>query len=264
MVGSLIDEALAYDSSADYEKLLQFVARMRRFSAFNAALLYRQKPGLSYATYAYEWRNKWKRTLKEDVRPLVVLLPFGPVGFVYDILDTVPLPDAPELPDDVFAFRASGEVTEATLQSVGRSVENAGIRVAEVDVGDWHAGRIERVGEAYKLKVNRNHPAATRFATFAHELGHLYLGHLGEDRKRRIKGRRGRVSERTMEVEAESVAYIVCHRHGVKPVSDSYLSSFVKPGERLDVDGVMKAADRVERSMGLVERDDPTSRRTGP
>ena len=64
LVGSLIDEALAYGSSADYQKLLRFVARMRRFSPFNAALLYRQKPGLSFATYAYEWRTKWKRTLR--------------------------------------------------------------------------------------------------------------------------------------------------------------------------------------------------------
>lgn len=254
MVGSLVSDALAYRSSDDYQDLLRFVVRMRRFSPFNAALLHRQKPGLSYATFASEWRTKWKRTLEEGARPLVILLPFGPVGFVYDILDTVALPDAPDFPPGVYAFPATGEVKESALQLVLENVQEGGVAVAEVDEGDWHAGRIRRMGEAYKLRVNRNHAAAVRFVTIAHELGHLYLGHLGADKKRRIQDRRRKVSEAGMEVEAESVAYIVCHRHGVKPMSNQYLAKHVEPGARVDLDRVMNAADRAERTMGLAQR----------
>ncbi len=137
------------------------------------------------------------------------------------------------------------------------AVEAKGIRVREVDDGDWHAGRILRSGDAYRLKVNRNHPRETRFTTIAHELGHLYLGHLGGDAKRRIPGRR-HVSERWCEVEAESVAYLVGHRHGVAPVSDAYLSGFIEAGESisrtLDVERVMRAAGAVEGVMGLAPR----------
>ena len=40
------------------------------------------------------------------------------------------------------------------------------------------------------LVVNANHPPATQFVTLAHELAHLYLGHLGIDRKRGVDERR--------------------------------------------------------------------------
>lgn len=250
----MLDDAAAYPSGAHYRDLLAFVARMRRFSPFNAMLLHRQKPGLSYATTAREWRRRWKRTVKEDARPLVVLMPFGPVGFVFDVQDTEALPGAPDLPRDAFAFPAEGAVTKPALKAVVEAVEGAGIRVCEVDEGDWHAGRIRREGDAYTLKVNRNHPRPTRFTTIAHELAHLYLGHLGADAKRRIPSR-SRVAQRMQEIEAESAAFLLCHRNGVAPVSDAYLSGFIeadKPiGRTLDVDRVMRAAGAVERVMGL-------------
>ena len=255
LLGTLFDEAAAYQSGAHYRDLLRFVSRMRRFSPFNAMLLHRQKPGLSFATTARDWRRRWERIVKEDARPLVVLVPFGPVGFVYDVLDTEALPGAPELPRDAFAFPAKGDVTKPALKAMMRSVEGAGIRVREVDEGDWHAGRILRSGDGYVLKVNRNHPRPTRFTTIAHELGHLYLGHLGADAKPRIPNRR-RIPERMQEIEAESAAYLVGHRNGVEPVSDAYLAGFfVEAGEpigrTLDVERVMRAAGAVERAMGL-------------
>ena len=255
LLGRLFDEAAAYQSGAHYKALLRFIVRMRCFSPFNAMLLHRQKPGLSFATTARDWRARWKRAVKEDARPLLILVPFGPVGFVYDMLDTEALPGAPELPRDAYAFPATGDVTKPALKAVMRSVESTGIRVREVDEGDWHAGRILRdSGDAYTLKVNRNHPRPTRFTTIAHELGHLCLGHLGPDAKRRIPNRR-RVPERMQEIEAESVAYLVGHRNGVEPVSEAYLWEYIEAGEplerTLDVERVMRAAGAVERAMGL-------------
>ena len=261
LLDAMLDDAAAYRSSTHYWDLLRFVTRMRRFSPFNALLLHRQKPGLGFAASARDWRRRWKRIVQADARPLVVLIPFGPVGFVYDMLDTEALPGAPPLPRDAYAFPATGNVTKPALKAIVAAVEAKGIRIAEVDVGDWHAGRILRSGDAYTLKMNRNHSREARFTTIAHELGHLYLGHLGGDAKRRIPGRRG-VSERWCEVEAESVAYLVGHRHGVAPASDAYLAGFIKAGESisrsisrtLDVERVMRAAGAVEGVMGLGER----------
>ena len=257
LLDAMLDDAAAYRSSTHYLDLLRFIVRMRRFSPFNALLLHRQKPGLSFAASPRDWRRRWKRIVKVDARPLVVLVPFGPVGFVYDMLDTEGLPGAPPLPRDAYAFPATGNVTKPALLAIVAAVEAKGIRVREVDEGDWHAGRILRSGDTYRLKVNRNHSRETRFTTIAHELGHLYLGHLGKDAKRRIPGRR-HVSERWCEVEAESVAYLVGHRHGVAPVSDAYLAGFIEAGEpisrSLDVERVMRAAGAVEGVMGLAPR----------
>ena len=60
--------------------------------------------------------------------------------------------------------------------------------------------------------------------TVAHELAHLYLGHLGADNGRRIPDRRDTPHELS-EVEAGMAAYLMAMRNGLKPRSESYLSS---------------------------------------
>jgi hypothetical protein len=91
------------------------------------------------------------------------------------------------------------------------------------------------------------------FVMLAHELGHLFLGHLGEDKKLGIQDRSS-VIHRLREIEAESVAYIVCHRNGVIPRSAKYLNNYVESGESaedLDLYGITRAAGHIERLLHL-------------
>jgi len=56
------------------------------------------------------------------------------------------------------------------------------------------------------------------------------------------------------EIEAESVAYLVCERNGVKSKSQTYLSNFVNAYttvDQIDVYQVMRAAGQVETLLGL-------------
>ena len=73
---------------------------------------------------------------------------------------------------------------------------------------------------AYLLWLNLNHPPTIRFATAAHELAHLFLGHLGADKiiKAPALNAPGHAKR---EVEAESVAFIICERNGVKTTSET-------------------------------------------
>src|SRR5690606_25322576 len=105
----------------------------------------------------------------------------------------------------------------------------------------------------YVLALNRNHLAPTQFVTMAHELGHLFLGHLGADPKLRIPDRSA-PDTRVMELEAEAVAYIVSARNGVAAASESYLSAFVESDttvDDLDLYQIMRAAGHVETVLGL-------------
>ena len=68
-----------------------------------------------------------------------------------------------------------------------------------------------------------DHDDTSRYATLVHELGHLYCGHLGTPHDRWWPDRRG-LTQQVEEFEAESVAYLVCHRVGILPTSDQYLS----------------------------------------
>jgi hypothetical protein len=87
---ALLDKLLAdprlYTQSKDYKELLDFVARLRNFSPFNAMLLQVQKPVLSYAASARDWKERFDRTPKEGSRPLLILWPFGPVALDFEIV----------------------------------------------------------------------------------------------------------------------------------------------------------------------------------
>lgn len=260
LLDHLLDESRLYRTSKDFRDLLDFLVRLRNFAPFNAMLLQVQKPGLSYAASARDWRERFRRYPKEGARPLLILWPFGPVALVYDVLDTEGAP----LPESVSSFVASGAVDEAALQSFQELLSKKNIDLAWVDAGDHSAGyiRVNQRAETnekrnqYVIRINRNHDAPVKFSTLAHELGHLTLGHLGPDKKLRIP-ERPKMPHPRLELEAESVAYIVCGRNGVQSKSQTYLSGFVganTTAKDLDVYQIVRAAGQVEAMLGLAGR----------
>jgi IrrE N-terminal-like domain len=130
-----------------------------------------------------------------------------------------------------------------------------------IDAGDQRAGSIrvarragtEKEATLYGMQINQNHAPAVQFTTLAHELGHLCLGHLGPDKKLNVP-ERTRLDCAQQELEAESVAYLVCERNGVHSKSETYLSEYVRPNttiEHIDLYHVMRAAGQVETLLGL-------------
>ena len=65
LLDKLLEDSRLYTQSKDYKDLLDFVARLRNFAPFNAMLLHLQKPGLSYAASARDWRDRFGRRPKE-------------------------------------------------------------------------------------------------------------------------------------------------------------------------------------------------------
>lgn len=258
---SLLDQLLAdsrlYTSSKDYKDLLDFVVRLRNFAPFNAMLLQVQKPGLSYAASARDWRERFGRTPKEGARPLLILWPFGPVALVYDVMDT----EGSLLPEDVSTFFARGLINDSRLAFFALLIAKKNIAWEWLDAGDQKAGSIKVLKRAsnheevtrYRIQINRNHSSPTQFATLAHEFGHLFLGHLGPDKKLDIP-KRPPLAITQKELEAESVAYLVCCRNGVESKSQVYLSNYVAANtmvEHIDLYQVMRASGQVETVLGL-------------
>lgn len=260
---SLLDQLLVdsrlYSKSQDFMELLDFVVRLRNFAPFNAMLLQVQKPGLSYAASERDWFERFGRQLKDGARPLIILWPFGPIALVYDVLDTVGEP----LPEDVYSFPAKGMIEDEKFKTFKQLLEKSNIRWVWTDSGDKKAGSIQVVRRAaskeektaYLMKINRNHERAIQFTTLTHELGHLFLGHLGPDNKLSIPERHvpGHAQQ---EIEAESVAYLVCRRNGIEPKSQTYLSSFVGGEAKIENIGfyqIMRAAGQVEKLLKLAE-----------
>lgn len=258
---ALLDQLLAdsrlYRTGKDYRALLDFVVRLRNFAPFNAMLLDVQKPGLMYAASRLDWLERFNRTVKDGARPLLILWPFGPVALVYDVADT----EGDPLPDGVAAFAAHGVMDADSLQGHALKMAKKHIAWNEVDAGDGNAGSIKVVRRStepeipttYQMSVNRNHAPNVKFATVAHELGHLFLGHLGKDKFLKVP-ERPPLDHAQRELEAESVSYLVCARNGVRSNSENYLSAHVKNDttvDQIDLYQVMRAAGQVEGLLGL-------------
>jgi hypothetical protein len=257
LLDKLLQDSSMYRQSQDYKNLLDFVGKLRDFAPFNAMLLHIQKPGLSYAATAGDWRTRFKRYPKEDARPLLIMWPFSPVALVYDVMDT----EGEKLPEDVACFPAKGQITALQMDCFFNLIRKKNIETQLVDTGDRKAGAIlvvergddKKKATRYHLKINRNHSLPVQFVTLTHELAHLFLGHLGQDKKFDVP-KRPRLPHRIQELEAESAAYIVCKRNGIEPKSESYLASFISgDGSMGDIEvyQVMRAAGQIEKVLRL-------------
>lgn len=255
LLSTLLEDSRLYRTSKEYMELLDFVGRMKRFAPFNAMLLQIQKPGLSYAATPREWMKRFNRTIKEGSRPMLIMWPFSPVELVYDVSDT----EGDDLPERALdSFVAYGEVNKSDIDCLITEIERKHIYIKYLDVGDNNCGNIKllknrtmvdgRRSKCYQLGLNKNHKYATQLVTILHELGHLFLGHLGGDSVLKIKDRSG-LSHSQVEMEAESVAYVLAKRFGVDAKSEAYLSNFIEKFEennRLDIYKIMMAAGKVE------------------
>jgi hypothetical protein len=166
-----------------------------------------------------------------------------------------------ELPAGVAAFFATGTIDQARLAAFLSRLTKRGIECQTIDAGDGAAGSIrvikrgaqEKDPTQYRMQVNRNHPPNVQFATLAHELGHLFLGHLGPDKVLNVPERRS-MEHRQVELEAESVSFLVCARNGVTSKAEAYLASYMAQNttiDEIDLYQIVRAAGQIETLLGL-------------
>lgn len=231
-IDDLVADAHRYRGSREYGNLLRFMGRFRRYAPFNALMIHSQMEGAAFVAPANRWRDGYGRRVRPGERPIVVLQPFGPVLFVFDVSQTEAEPGAPSLPEGFVNPFAMPPIQSAE-RALDWAVENAkadGVRVSMVSAGSFVAGCISKarpgpvqkvavsrrppehreVPVRYETRINRSFTVTERYATLAHELAHLYCGHLGSDKADRWPDRR--VAEDIGEFEAESAAFIACQR----------------------------------------------------
>ena len=253
LIDQLISETKLYSRQADLKQLFDFTSKLRHIAPFNTMLLHVQKPGLSFAATAKDWRKRFGVEPKPYARPLLILRNFGPVEFVFDVLDV-----EPELPEHAYAFPTYGDVPFGWIDNAVVKLRSNRIYTEAVDQGDYRAGHVrmtENYGDPtqknkFELVINANHPEPIKFVTLMHELAHIYLGHCGEDMKRGIKARTF-VDRDLREVEAESVAYVIAKRSGITPKSERYLDSYRGALDQLDIHSILQVSGQIERSLGL-------------
>lgn len=263
--------ARRYRSSQEFRQLLEFVARFHFYSPFNAMLIHVQMPGATFVAPPRRWLKDFKRRIKADARPIVILQPMGPVMFVFDVSDTETQAGAPVLPREVthpFEVRR-GRVDRELLLTI-ENAKRDGVDVVERAAGSQSAGAIRKAAPGrllqfivkekpelqyqsvplrYESFFNSSLSDEAKYATLTHELGHLYCGHLGTPNDRWWPDRRGLLGP-VAEFEAEAICYLVCNRLGIDNPSDQYLAGYLVPGQDvppISLECVMKTAGLIEQ-----------------
>jgi len=236
---SAVDEMAAvthrFHTRQEFLTLLRFMAGFPNYSVFNALLLYTQNPSAKFVATARTWTRKFRRRPKANSRPLIILAPMAPILFVFDINDTEGSPAPPELltPPEI-----KPTLLEKKYDQTLHNCRIQGIAVHETvlnTIAPETAGRLTpalrkkyndfnlKKDANYLVLLDKNQSRQDRFAALAYELGHIFCGHLGIDRQAWWPERRD-LNISGEEIEAESVAYLVCRRMGLKAASRKFLS----------------------------------------
>ena len=273
----LFNATYLYRASDEFYNLIKFVRRFKFYSPYNALLIHIQRPGARFVAPPTRWYRKYGRRVKPNANPIVILQPMGPVMFVFDVNDTeetefvAPLPPGVDKPFEVTG-RKIGDELDYTIDNAKRD----GIRITKQKTGSQAAGKIYpvqgkdlpflkyeygknqagipiqyQIQLRYEILCSQDLSKESNYATVAHELAHLYCGHLGTPNKKWWPDRRG-LSQISEEFEAESVSYLVCTRLGIKTTSEKYLSDYIENNKELpaiSLECIMKAAGIIE-SMG--------------
>ena len=88
-----------------------------------------------------------------------------------------------------------------------------------------------------------------QYSTLAHELGHIFSGHLGPVGDGVRWSDQRNLEARVKEIEAESICYLVCQRQGLKTNSEEYLAGYAGSEicmPDISLDRVLKVTNWIE------------------
>ena len=275
-----VDEVFAgsprYRDSRNLRELLHFIARFPTYSPFNGWLLYIQNSSATYVATARSWLQKFRRTPKFDARPIIILAPMAPILFVFDIQDT----EGPPVPDTL--LRTGAKQNQLPGKFFSNTCHNCsihGIAVHEPSRDEKAVDTANRLVPAlrkqyqhlalpkdtsYLIPINPRQSLEDKYASLAHELGHIFCGHLGIDRHAWWPERED-LSIKGDEIEADAVAYLVCERLGLQTSSTKFLSNHIVKHNELPVfslNAVLQAVSYIEE-MGKSRWSEPKKRGRG-
>lgn len=282
LLGSLIARAKEERGSFDFLEFTSFCRRLHSYSLYNRALIYLQRPKAEYVAGRRAWERKLNRQVREGETGIAILVPYGnglsfAMKEVFDVSQT----DGPPLPRYVRKpFEAAGRFEGAWLERLHAFVEKLGGEISVEDRASGAAGEISaqsfsvpvgkegveaRIVDDTRLRIvlNGAHEEPVQLATLVHEIAHFLLGHLGGQARRKVPDRH-RVPRAIGELEAESVAHLVCGELGLDAFSERYLALYRPDDAALMSEHLTIAvAGRIARVIQM-ESDGATARTSPP
>ena len=248
-----LDEMFAasrrFRSGSEYMDLLRFISRFPKYSPFNGLLLYIQNPDITYAATAGAWQRRYHRKIKYDARPLLILAPMSPVRFVFDLADTE---GESVLINQDLHQKDFQQLTTDTFDHTIHNCALSGIIVRELQLAPQTSSNLIPVtGDSFQkyealgiephmnflILLNESLDLEYKYAGLVYELAKVFCGHFGisanawwQDRKE--------ISPLISDIEAESVAFLVCQRKSLDECAKGFLAPYRKPGKNIPVIGL--------------------------
>lgn len=269
-----IDAALTdLNTAENWREWLEFSGQFHRYSLNNQLLIYMQKPDATQVAGFRKWQEVgrsvqkgekaiWifapmsRRVPKEDANGKPILGTDGKKQYAQQLIGFKPVPvfdvsstdgDPLPLPPVVSVDRLSGEAPAGMHEDLCAQIADHGYRVIYSDNGGGPGipdGSTDPVNKT--VTINTHYSPAHQSVVAAHELAHIELGHT-ERTGEYHTGAGGQRS--TMEVEAQSVSYVVGRRYGLTDNNSfSYIDGWARGDKekvRKTAEAVIKATDRI-------------------
>lgn len=84
----LFTNIFKFKETRDLFDFFSFCGKYKGYAIYNNMLVKLQKRSVLYYDSENAWEKKYKRTLREDAKPILVMIPNGPISVVYDFFDT--------------------------------------------------------------------------------------------------------------------------------------------------------------------------------
>jgi hypothetical protein len=268
----LFKDIKEYRKSSEFLKKLEFYSNFPYIGVYNAELVSQQRPGARFVLTAKKWAEKYHREIKPNARPLIILVPFYPVEFLFDIVDTKPMEDWLVDDDNVIENIINHFKAESTrdvsyfVHRVNENLPKHGIHLnrryivgSEIHA-EIRADRSEKLCiQVYKdfRVTNKNYftisvnaySEAEALAAIFHELGHLFLHHIDHSWCKERYYPDKKEEKRIKEFEAEVVSYLVCSRLDIETNSVKYLADYFAENDiipDISMDRVFQAVDLIQ------------------
>ncbi len=245
-INELFNEIFRLKRQEEFVNFLKFLRRVPNYAPFNSALVFAQKPDCFYYASKEHWKKFFNREVKPGAKPLLILVPFGPVKFVYDLSET----EGDPITEEKLLYwwkERKGEIDAKVFNKTIKRLDSYGIRVEIGDLDYIKKVDSKTLGYALEKSGSREiglHPRYRKFygitemtekyAVLVHEIAHHFLGHLGGYRVKKknrvilkIEDRRG-LEKSQKEIEAELTTWIVMNHFGVNSDSSiTYLAFWI-------------------------------------
>jgi hypothetical protein len=236
-------------SSASWQHYLDVQGRFHRYSFKNALLITLQRQDATQVAGFNAWR-KLDRTVRKGEKAIWVLAPMMYKkenadngdddrvvrGFkfvpVFDVAQT----EGADLPS--VCRRITGEDTGGNFSKLLRVASSIGFRVEDHEFDGRTNG--DCCHAECRIRVEANNSPAQRVKTLAHELAHALLHETFESRA-------------LAEMEAESIAYIICNGLGIDSgdYSFGYVATWAGGGKQA-IAGIEASCRRIQQTATTV------------